>query len=49
MAHSMMIDSEKKVYTFGLEHRTAGFHPDVDNLPPSPESIAERVKSIINK
>ena len=49
IAHSMMIDSEKKVYTFGLEHRTAGFHPDVDNLPPSPESIAERVKSIINK
>ena len=49
IAHSMMIGSEKKVYTCGLEHRTAGFHPDVDNLPPSPELIADRVKSIINK
>jgi len=47
IAHAMMIQSYKKVYTMGLEHRTAGFHPDVDNLPPSPEKIAEKVKSII--
>ena len=45
----MMLSSNKKVHTFGLEHRTAGFHPDVDNLPPSPEAIAEKVKSIILK
>ena len=47
IAHNMMIESNKKVYTLGLEHRTAGFHPDVDNLPPSPENIAKNVKSII--
>ena len=49
IAHTMMISSNKKVYTLGLEHRTAGFHPDVDNLPPSPEAIAAKVKSIISK
>ena len=40
IAHTMMLSSNKKVYTLGLEHRTAGFHPDVDNLPPSPEAIS---------
>ena len=49
IAHSMMIDSDKKVFTLGLDDRTAGFHPDVDNLPPTPEKIAEKVKLIINK
>ena len=48
IAHTMMVKSDKKVYTLGLEHRTAGFHPNVDNLPPSPEKIAEKVKLIIN-
>jgi pyruvate/2-oxoglutarate/acetoin dehydrogenase E1 component len=48
IAHRMMIDSEKKVYTMGLEHRTAGFHPDVDNLPPTPQKIINKVKEIIN-
>ena len=47
IAHQMMIKSKKKVYTLGLEHRSAGFHKDVDNLPPSPELIAETVKNII--
>ena len=48
-AHKMMIErdsSDKKVYTLGLDHRTAGFHPDVDNLPPSPEKIVEKVLQI---
>ena len=49
IAHTMMISSDKKVHTLGLEHRTAGFHPDVDNLPPTPEAIAEKVKSIISE
>lgn len=37
----------KKVYTLGLDHRTAGFHPDVDNLPPCPDKIVAKVKEII--
>tara|TARA_B100000575_G_scaffold292910_1_gene302649 strand:+ start:8611 stop:9519 length:909 start_codon:yes stop_codon:yes gene_type:complete len=48
IAHEMMMSSNKKVHVMGLEHRTAGFHPNVDNLPPSPEEIVSKVKSIIN-
>ena len=48
IAHTMMISANKKVHTMGLDHRTAGFHPDVDNLPPTPDAIVNRVKSIIN-
>ena len=48
IAHRMMIESDKKVHTLGLEHRTAGFHKDVDNLPPSPEKIFNKVMEIMN-
>ena len=47
IAHRMMIQSDKKVHTLGLEHRTAGFHKDSDNLPPSPEKIVDKVLEII--
>jgi len=49
IAHTMMIAANKKVHTMGLDHRTAGFHPDTDNLPPTPEAIVEKVKLIINE
>jgi pyruvate/2-oxoglutarate/acetoin dehydrogenase E1 component len=50
IAHTMMIESNfKKVHTLCLDHRTAGFHPDVDNLPPTPEKIVAKVKQILNK
>tara|TARA_Y100000296_G_scaffold67338_1_gene79915 strand:- start:1574 stop:2485 length:912 start_codon:yes stop_codon:yes gene_type:complete len=48
IAHRMMIKSKKKVYTLGLDHRTAGFHSSVDNLPPSPEKIVNLVERIIS-
>jgi len=48
IAHRMMIESSKKVHTLGLQHRTAGFHPDVDNLPPSKEEIVKKVVEICN-
>jgi acetoin:2,6-dichlorophenolindophenol oxidoreductase subunit beta len=48
IAHRMMLESNKKVHTLGLEHRTAGFHKNVDNLPPSPERIVNKVMDIIN-
>ena len=48
IAHRMMIQSDKKVHTLGLEHRTAGFHKDSDNLPPSPEEIVNEVMEIMN-
>ena len=48
IAHRMMIQSDKKVHTLGLDHRTAGFHKDVDNLPPSSKKIVNKVLGIIN-
>ena len=48
IAHRMMVDSNKKVHTMGLEHRTAGFHPNKDNLPPTPKQIIKKVKEITN-
>ena len=48
IAHRMMLESDKKVYTMGLEHRTAGFHKDVDNLPPSSENIFNKVMEIVS-
>ena len=48
IAHRMMIQSDKKVHTLGLDHRTAGFHKSVDNLPPSPEKITSKVMEMMN-
>ena len=48
IAHRMMLKSDKKVYTLGLDNRTAGFYKDVDNLPPSPQKIVKKVEAIIN-
>jgi len=48
IAHRMMIQSDKKVHTLGLDHRTAGFHKSVDNLPPSPEKITSKVMDMMN-
>lgn len=47
IAHSMMMQVDKKVQTYCLEHRTAGFHPSVDNLPPNAEQIIDKVKKIV--
>jgi len=49
IAHRMMIDSDRKVYTMGLQHRTAGFHPDKDNLPPISNHIISKIRNIINE
>jgi len=48
IAHRMMVKTSRKVETFCLKHRTAGFHPTVDNLPPSKEEIIKKVKEICN-
>ena len=48
IAHRMMLESYKKVYTMGLENRTAGFHKDVDNLPPTPKKIINKVLELVN-
>lgn len=47
IAHRLMINSDKKVFTMGLKPRSAGFHPRVDNLPPTSQEIIKKIKSII--
>ena len=44
-----MLKTNKKVWTLGLKHRSAGFHESVDNLSPSPEEIYKKIKRFINK
>lgn len=46
LAYDMMQQSSKKVRVLGLEERTAGFAPHLDNLPPSIEKIKNAVKNI---
>ncbi len=48
IAHRIMMESNKKVRTMCLEHRTAGFYPTVDNLPPSAEKIYREVRKMCN-
>jgi len=47
IAHRMMMHSDNRVRTMCLEHRTAGFHPSVDNLPPSASKIISKIKQEI--
>lgn len=46
IANELSLASRKNVWTLGLESRTAGFHPTVDNLPPSAKKIVEYLKQI---
>ena len=48
IAFDLMQKTHKQVRVLGLEERTAGFTPHLDNLPPSPEKICDFVKKIIN-
>lgn len=43
----IMQNAGKKMYVLGLEERTAGFAPRLDNLPPSADKICRKVKEII--
>tara|TARA_A100001388_G_scaffold269132_1_gene245060 strand:+ start:282 stop:1193 length:912 start_codon:yes stop_codon:yes gene_type:complete len=47
IAHTIMIKSEKKIYTQCIRPRSAGFHEKVDNLPPSANEIVNNVEAII--
>ena len=49
IAHRMMLSVNKRVETFCLNQRTAGFHPDVDNLPPTADEIVKRVLRIVRE
>ncbi len=47
IAHDIMMECNKPVYTMGLRDRTAGFFPTVDNLPPSSDEIVTKVLKIM--
>lgn len=47
IAHDIMLETNKKIHTLGLEDKTAGFDKSVDNLPPSAEKIVEKVLKIV--
>jgi pyruvate/2-oxoglutarate/acetoin dehydrogenase E1 component len=49
IANELSVATGKIVRTLGLESRTAGFHPSVDNLPPTAEKILEKLKQIKNE
>jgi len=49
IANELSLVTDKRVYTLGLEPRTAGFYPSVDNLPPSAEQILKKLKYIKNE
>ena len=49
IAYDLMHKYNKNVHALGLEERTAGFAPHLDNLPPSAKRIESKVKEIIFK
>ena len=49
LALDIIEKTDKKIGVMGLEERTAGFAAHLDNLPPSSEKIAEKVREIISR
>lgn len=47
IAYRLMIETGRRVHALGLEDRTAGFAPSLDNPTPTPERIAERVRNLL--
>ena len=48
IAFDLAKDSRAEMFVLGLENRTAGFHPKVDNLPPNREQIVQRTIEILS-
>jgi len=49
IANDLSNISGKPIKTLGLKNKTAGFHPNVDNLPPNADQIYKLIKKIIKK
>lgn len=49
LAYEIMHRTGKKVFALGLEDKTAGFAPHLDNVPPTPEKICDHVKNILTQ
>jgi len=49
IAHELMLNASVPVHALGLEERSAGFAPHLDNLTPTPERIVERVREVVEQ
>lgn len=47
IAFDIMQKTSKKVRVLGLEDKTAGFAPHLDNLPPTPTKICQFIKHVV--
>ncbi len=47
IAFDLAAESQASMFVLGLEDRTAGFHPNVDNLPPDTQKIVKKVIDIL--
>ena len=47
LAFDLMKRTNSDVHVMGLDDRTAGFYPQVDNLPPTKEKIIQKVKELL--
>lgn len=49
LAFDVIAKTGKKVYVLGLEERTAGFAPNLDNLPPTSDKIVKFIVDICTR
>ncbi len=49
IAYDLMHSFNAKIYALALDERTGGFAPHLDNLPPTPKKIYDKVKEIVGK
>lgn len=49
IAHELMLAASVPVHALGLEDRTAGFAPHLDNGTPSAEAIAGRIRDLVER
>jgi acetoin:2,6-dichlorophenolindophenol oxidoreductase subunit beta len=47
IAYDIMQKTNARIDVLGLEERTAGFAPHLDNLPPTPERICKKIKALL--
>ena len=48
IANDLNLKSSKKINVMGLKNKSAGFHPKVDNLPPTSKEIIDFFLKLIN-
>ena len=49
IAYRLMIETGKRVHALGLEDRSAGFAPPLDNPTPTPQRIAQHVRDLLQR